>query len=110
MQSDRQLRHWYAKFNRLYWNEGLPVNTVLYWEPSPGNDAITCPVFEVADGCFVIKLDPAIKGEPNFWKMVLLHEMVHVAIWQKHPKHEHGKVFINEKDRIYELGALKKLW
>ena len=110
MVSDRQLRLAYAKFNRLYWNSELPADTVLIWEPVPKCDGVTCPVFEVRDGCFEIKMDPALKGEPCWWRIVLLHEMCHVAIWRRHPKHQHGKVFQEEKNRIYALGALKKIW
>jgi hypothetical protein len=110
MQSDRQLRTAYAKYNRLFWNGELPLNTVLIWEPTAGNDAVCCPVYEVADGCFEIKIDPALKGEPCYWRIVLLHEMCHVALWRHHPKHNHGKVFKDEKHRIYALGALDKLW
>jgi hypothetical protein len=110
MQSDRQLRTAYAKYNRLFWNGELPANTILIWEPTPKCDGVTCPVFELADNCFEIKIDPALKGEPCWWRIVLLHEMCHVSIWRRHPKHSHGKVFVDEKDRIYALGALKKLW
>lgn len=110
MQSDRQLKRAYTKYNRLFWNGELPDNTVLIWEPTAGTDAVCCPVYEVADNCFEIKIDPALKGIPCYWHLVLLHEMVHVAIWKKHPKHQHGPVFVNEKDRIYALGALRKLW
>lgn len=110
MQSDKQLKHWYSKYNKLYFNSELPEHTILYWEPFPKCDGVTCPVFEVSDGCFEIKIDPALKGEPTFWKMVLLHEMIHVSVWRKHPKHQHGKVFEDEKDRLYALKALKSLW
>lgn len=110
MESDRQLKLWYRKYNKLYWNGELPDNTVIYWCPSPGAHADTCPVFEVADGVFEIKLDPAIQGTVKFWHIMLLHEMVHVRLWPRHPKHNHGKLFEQEKSRIYALGALKKLW
>jgi hypothetical protein len=109
MQSDRQLKHWYLKYNRLYW-EGMLPDAVLIWEPYPKCDGITCPVFEVADNCFEIKIDPALKGVPCYWRLVLLHEMCHVAIWKRHPKHKHGKIFVDEKNRIYNLGALRNLW
>ncbi len=110
MQSDRQLKRWYAKYNREFFDDKLPQDTVIYWCPSPGAHADTCPVFEVAAGVFEIKIDPAIQGITCFWRMILLHEMIHVALWPRHPKHQHGRLFIAEKDRIYALGALKKLW
>lgn len=110
MQSDRQLKLWYMKYNKLYFNGQLPDSTVIYWCPSPGAHADTCPVFEVSDGVFEIKLDPAIQGNTKFWHQMLLHEMIHVALWPRHPKHQHGKLFQDEKARIYALGALKRLW
>lgn len=109
MQSDRQLKNWFNKYNRQFFSGELP-DVVVFWEPAAGAHAVTCPVFEVADNVFEIKLDPALKGVPSFWKIVLLHEMCHVAIWRKHPKHQHGKVFQQEKDRVYALGALRHLW
>ena len=110
MQSDRQLKNWFQKYNRLYFNGELPDNTIIHWEPCSADNANTCPVYEVADNCFKILVDPAISGQPKFWKMILLHEMCHIAIWRKHLKHEHGKAFQAEKNRVYELGALKNLW
>jgi len=109
MQSDRQLRNWYIKFNRLYFGNELPEHTVLIWEPVPKCDGVTCPVYEVSDGCFEIKVDPALKGEPCYWRIVLLHEMCHVAVWRRHPKHSHGPIFRKEVDRLYSIGAYRRL-
>ncbi len=108
--SDRQLKTWYCKFNRKYWNGELPEDTILYWEPLSADAGVTCPVFEVADGKFVIKIDPMYSGMKKVWKTILLHEMCHVRLWPNHSRHEHGKIFQQEKDRIYALGALKDLW
>ena len=110
MQSDLKLKHWFAKFNRTYWSGELPEHTIIFWEPPRDAQATTCPVYEVDHGQFQIKLDPAHKGCPDYWKILLLHEMCHLALWLKHPKHQHGKLFQQEKDRIYALGALKNLW
>lgn len=110
MQSDRRLKLAYNQYNKKYFDGELPEGTILYWEPIAKCDGVTCPVWEVSDGCFIIKIDPALKSEPCWWRLVLLHEMCHVKLWRQHPKHEHGKVFEDEKDRIYALGALKKLW
>lgn len=108
MNSDRSLKHWYDKFNGLYFNGELP-QIVIYWEPLSNADGSTCPVYEVDHGQFQIKLDPSIKGFPCLWKITLLHEMVHVKLWVKHPKHQHGKLFQTELSRIFNLGAYKKL-
>ena len=108
MQSDRQLKIAYNCYNRKYWNGELP-DAVIIWEPYPKCDGVTCPIFEVADGCFEIKVDPAYKGSPCYFRIVLLHEMCHVAIWRRHPKHKHGETFKNEVRRIFALGAYDKL-
>jgi len=110
MVSDRQLIRAYNRFNKLYWDGQLTDKVEIVWEPYPRCDGITCPIWELSDGIFSIKIDPALKGEPCWWRLILLHEMVHCAIWQKYPKHKHGKPFQQEKDRIYAMGALKKLW
>jgi hypothetical protein len=110
MQSDRQLLRAYNQFNKLYWNGDLTDKVEIVWEPYPKCDGVTCPIWELSDGIFCIKIDPALKGEPCYWRLVLLHEMIHCAVWRRHPKHQHGKPFQEEKDRIYAMGALKKLW
>ena len=109
MQSDKQLKHWFAKYNKAYWDGKLPEHTVIYWEPPPGAHATTCPVYEVDFGQFVIKLDPAMRGDSDVWKIRLLHEMSHLALWSKHPKHQHGKLFKAERERIFSLGAYNNL-
>jgi hypothetical protein len=109
MQSDRQLKNWFAKYNRKYWGGRLAEHTVLYWEPLSADAASTCPVYEVDRGQFLIKLDPYVRGLGKFWKVNLLHEMVHLALWEKHPRHQHGKLFRDEQARIYMLGAYKDL-
>lgn len=109
MQSDRQLKHWYSKFNRLYFNGELPEHTILYWEPPSSAWGSACPVFEVDYGQFYIKLDPSIRSVTDFWQITLIHEMVHIKLWQKYPKHQHGKIFKDEIKRIFLLGAYNKL-
>jgi len=105
MQSDRALKNQFAKYNRKYWAGQLPEHTVIYWEPQNADAATTCPIYEVDHGQFVIKLDPYVKGLGKFWKINLLHELVHLALWVKHPKHQHGKLFKEEEARIYAMGA-----
>ena len=110
MQSDLQLKRAFNQYNKKYFASSLPDNTILHWEPTPKCDGVICPIFEISDNCFIIKIDPAIKGEPCWWRLVLLHECIHLSLWKKHPKHQHGKVFQEEKNRIYSLGALRHLW
>lgn len=109
MKSDLQLKRWYAKYNRLYFNSELP-DVLIYWEPSPAANAHTCESHEAQNEPYTIVLDPAMKGFEKLWHMTLLHEMIHVALWKTNPHHNHGGPFQREKNRLYELGALKRLW
>lgn len=110
MNSEKQLKHWYSKYNKLYFDGELPEHTVLSWEPPDATYGAACPVFEVDHGQFYIKLNPSIKGFSAVWKMALIHEMVHLKLWNKHPKHQHGKVFQAEMLRIANMGGFKLLW
>lgn len=107
--SDRQLKHWFDKFNTR-WFEGKLPSTIIFWEPPSDSFGVTCPVFEVNDKVFEIKLDPSLKGVPDYWKLLLLHEMAHIKLWPKHPKHQHGKAFQDEMKRLANEGAFKSLW
>lgn len=110
MVSDRQLKHWYDKYNLNWFDSSLPSDTLIYWEPPPVAFGTSCPVFENDHKHFVIKLDPSIKGVPDFWKQVLIHEMVHVKLWPKHPRSLHGKLFQDEMKRLANDGAFRLLW
>ena len=108
--SDKQLAYWYAKYNKRWFGDALPKDTIIYWQPPPGAHADTCPVFEVADGKFEIRMDPAIMGMKKFWHIILLHEMNHIHVWPRHPRHQHGKAFQEGMQRLATAGAFKKLW
>jgi hypothetical protein len=110
MQSDKQLKRWFARYNKLYFQDSLPPDTEIWWEPLSTADGVTCPVYEVSAGHFSIRLDPGIKGFTAYWRSTLLHEMVHVALWPRHPKHQHGKVFNDRMLKLAQDGAFKKLW
>lgn len=109
MVSDRRLKHWYDKYNAAYFDGQLPTHTVCFWEPMPEAGA-TCPVFEVDHGQFLIKIDPALKGVPCYFKLTLLHEMCHLKLWPKHPRSMHGKLFQEEMKRLANANAFKTLW
>ncbi len=110
MVSDKQLAHWYARYNRDWFGGELPLDTIIWWEPPPGAQGITCPVYEVMDGKFEILMDQALKGVPDYWKLLLLHEMAHVKLWPTHSRHQHGRVFQEEMQRLALAGAMKGLW
>jgi hypothetical protein len=100
--SDRQLKLWYGKFNRLYFEGKLPDASV-WWEPTHSAYA-DC---NFIDGKFVIRMNPAICAWTSMAKWTLLHEMVHVKL---HPYDKHGKKFHNEMMRLAERGAFTGIW
>lgn len=107
--SDKSLRHWFNRYNKAYFDGSLPEDTQLIWEACSA-DASTCPVYEAADGKFIIRMEPGIKGFPLYWKATLLHEMVHIDLWAKFPKHQHGKAFNARMLKLAQDGAFKKVW
>src|SRR6266704_3601735 len=110
MVSDRQLKHWYDRYNREWFSSNLPLSTVILWEPLVQADGETCNVFEVDHGQFMVKLDPSIKGFPKVWKITLLHALCHLALWPKHPRSQHGKLFQDEMKRLANENAFRNLW
>lgn len=108
--SDRQLKLWYTQYNRCFFNSELPESVILVWEPVPACHGETTTVFEIEQGVFSVKIDPALKGVVKFAKITLLHEMVHIALWARHPQHQHGKLFNDRMLKLAQDGALKKLW
>jgi len=108
-QSDKQLKRWYSKYNRLYFEGKLP-DVEIWWEPLSNADGITCPVYEISEGHFSIRLDPGIKGFGAYWRTTLLHEMVHVELFKSHSRHQHGKLFQDRMLKLAQDGAFRNLW
>lgn len=110
MQSDRQLIRWYNAYNKKYFNGELPASVTVIWEPIPACHGETCAVFEVEQGVFSIRIDPALKGVIAYARIVLLHEMCHLATWPQHPRHQHGRPFQERMLQLAHDGAFKNLW
>lgn len=110
MDSDRQLKRAYLRFNRRFFGGQLPHDTVVYWQPLSGDDGASCPVWEVAHNKFVITIDPRWSASKWVWQMILIHECAHLHLWRKSPRHQHGKVFQQEMLRLAMIGAFKGVW
>lgn len=113
MVSDAQLRKWYLFFNRKYFKGELPTepeDIVLFWEPHNSTEDVADCDLKLMEGTFVVRLDPVLKVNLGYAKMALLHEMVHVKIWKKHPKVTHGDVFQAEMLKLAQAGAFQELW
>jgi hypothetical protein len=103
MPSDNQLRRWYLKYNRLYFEDHLPSDTCIWWEVTSG--AYADCILE--NGVWRIRINPSLAGWPQLAKFSLLHELVHLKL---HPYLGHGKRFNAEMLILAEKGALNDLW
>lgn len=101
--SDPQLKRWFNKFNSEYFGSELPENTLVWWEPCHGYLGHCSPL---DDDDWMIRLDPTLRFSHRLWKPTLLHEMAHLSL---RPYTQHGKRFLAEIDRLYSLGAFRKL-
>lgn len=110
MKSSRQLKYWFAKWNRLYFDNRLPAGTVVFWEPVDGGVAEKDRIYptsrEIVNGVSIIRIDPCLRSHQCLWGMALYHEMCHIS----KPKAWHGKEFDNEMLRLAQAGAFSHIW
>jgi hypothetical protein len=104
MTSDRQLRRWYNAFNRQWFGDKLPRDTVLLYEVVNGSQA---ECVEEICGRHIIRINPAIAWSSRNARFALIHEMAHIKVGNEHG---HGKKFQDEMLRLAQIGALRNLW
>lgn len=97
MASHLSLRRMFNYLNRKYFNNEVPATTSVMWAPLDTANA------DYSDG--VIRVDVRITHSPKLVETVMLHEMIHAH----NPRLTHGKKFQAEVDRLYSLGAYRKL-
>lgn len=104
MLSDKQLRRWYREYNQRWFSGELPESIDILYAPITGclGDVIDCPAED-----FIIRINPQCAFDTRMVRMILLHEMAHVAVW---PYAWHGGKFQDEMQRLAALGAFKGLW
>lgn len=118
----RWLHEQYRKMNRRYWGSALPIDIRIIIVPAgrtgysidcrykvSGNieEGMTTSLIDDTGNHLIIpiiELNELMMTYPPFAKIVLLHEMVHVA-----GIGGHGKPFKAELDRIAKLGAVREL-
>ena len=103
MPSDNQLRRWYLKYNRLYFDNALPKNTRIWWEVPTG--AYADCVEE--NGVWRVRINPSLAGWPQLAKFTLLHELAHIKL---SPYLGHGEQFNAEMLVLAQKGAFNDLW
>ncbi len=96
MKSDRQLKRWWSKYNRLYFDNGLP-DAIVYWEAVSS----AYETHQVVDGVHVIRVYPALLGWQSVARLTLLHEQAQQRLY---PYQRHGKRFNQEMLRLAEPG------
>lgn len=101
---DKQLARWYREFNAKWFDGKLPDDTDVLYAPEEGCSAIANT--DEAES-FFIKINPAYAVDTNIVKMMLLHELCHIALW---PHKSHGKKFQAEMQRLALAGAFKGVW
>ena len=99
MPSHISLKRLYNTYNRKYFDNRLPQDTQIMWAP-----------MDSAHGkCWqdehIIHLDPPLQANVRFARIILLHEMCHLAC----PESHHGKDFHREIARLFAAGAYKGL-
>lgn len=107
MASDSVLRRLYLKYNRDYFDNKLPLDVHVYWHPTP--DTCVAWTFEEGDH-LAIQMSPGIAGFRRYFKWILIHEMVHIALWKgKRERVMHGPSFKKELLRVIQAGAIRFL-
>jgi len=109
----------FDRLNRRYFRGALPSLPIMWHKPllSGGRRAFAGQfiVFEDRDHANII-IDPKLRKRKmwNYIESILLHEMVHTYLWNKHERpsayNGHGKKFQKEMRRLARAGAFDRLW
>jgi len=109
--TNRELKQYYRKFNRKYFDNSLPDIFVGYAPVSTGHAA---EFISYEDGTYKIHVHPLLKRLKldNYSLLLLVHEMAHCNLRDApaRVRHGHGPIFQKEMKRLANLGALKDLW
>jgi hypothetical protein len=101
--TNKQLRGWYTKYNKLYFGGQLPKIYVRFAKMPKDTFG-----FSTYIGDWVgIELNRTYKHWLKFSRCVLLHEMVHISLPKKIM---HGPRFEKGMQRLAKLGAFMGIW
>jgi hypothetical protein len=108
MDSDAELKRWYAQYRRKYFTNKLPLpkEVDVYYAVMPGLHAECDDNDMPHNGEFDIRIDIRWKDVPEVARLWLLHEMTHAHLW---PYCDHGVPFQKEILRLVQAGAYKKI-
>ena len=100
---DKEIGKAYRRYNRLWFDDSLPHDCDVFFSPEPDCYG---QVHE-EDGSWTLQLNPLYAVDHRAWKMVLIHEMVHLYL---RPYLRHGKPFQDKMIDLAIRGAFKGLW
>jgi hypothetical protein len=103
--STPELKRWYRKLNRLFFNGELPDNVVVRWDASEPDVACTEKRDKDDPTAYVIGFNRKKNPTKSLLLSAMLHEMVHCAT---EFKDEHGPAFDKWHKRLVRRGAFKK--
>lgn len=100
---DKELGRAYREFNKRWFDDALPHDVDVFF--SPAEDCYG--QVQEEDGSWTLQINPKYFIDHRIWKMVLLHEMAHLAV---RPYLRHGRAFQVEMTRLANKGAFRGLW
>lgn len=98
------LQSWYTLYNDSYFDE-LPDANVYESTDTDGAEGETALI----DGKYVIKINPKLDILANQEHETLLHEMCHVATWDRE-KDDHGPIWYGCMLNVAKQGGMEDLW
>ena len=97
----------FATYSQLYFADRLPHVTLVGWSADLGEEPAVA-IFDPATKQYAIFINDRLEWSPELARLMLLHEMVHVAHWDYHD--DDDPRFQQEMLRLANRGALKGLW
>ena len=108
MKSNPTLKRWYTKYNRKYFGNKLPKDTIVFWckRVFRYDDAIgAADVFDALPHTIYIACE--LKKIHKVALIVLLHEMCHIAVGGDP---DHGRRWQLKMKSLASRGAFESLW
>jgi hypothetical protein len=110
MISDPEIAAEFRKYNRLLFANKLPTNVIMYWDAlyDENGEMLDGEIDDkLISGKFVLRLNTALAGWKNQWRICLVHEMAHLHIW---PYEYHGEPWDREIKRLCTYKSYRKLF
>ena len=103
-----KLELYYQIYNEQYFDNRLPKDVIIYWDTSIEVDELAVTSLNQSADQFVVRFSLNLQFSDALSRMVLLHEMVHIKLWNV--ARGHGKAFQDEMLSLANRGAFEQLW